>query len=32
MFDFKNGDGGNGNKLILDPATGEPAHGNGGDQ
>lgn len=32
MFNFKNGAGGNGNKLILDPSTGEPANGNGGDQ
>lgn len=31
MFDFKKGDGGNGDKLILDPVTGEPAHGDGGD-
>jgi len=29
MFEFHNGDGGNGDKLILDPNTGEPAHGDG---
>jgi hypothetical protein len=32
MFDFKNGAGGNGNKLILDPNTGEVAHGQGSNQ
>jgi len=34
MFDFNNddgGDGGDGGKLILDPATGQPAQG-GGDE
>src|SRR5215467_12188448 len=30
MFEFKNdGAGGNGGKLILDPNTGQPAHGGG---
>jgi hypothetical protein len=32
IFDFENGAGGNGGKLILDPASGEPAHEDGGDQ
>ena len=31
MFEFKNdGAGGNGGKLILDPKTGQPVHGGGG--
>ena len=31
MFEFKNdGAGGNGGKLILDPNTGQPVHGGGG--
>jgi len=33
MFDFKNGGaGGNGNKSILDPSTGEPTQGHGPNQ
>jgi phospholipase C len=33
MFDFKNGGaGGNGDKFILDPSTGEPGHGDGSNE